>query len=164
MPMAGGDDQLVRGTPVANALLDQAALSPDGQTLAVFLSLESQESRTYSSQIELISLDPDAGKRIRSIHLDPSLNAVFRNIGPPSGSGFHFTPDGKSLALVSDDKGVDNVWAQPLDGSRAHKLTSFTSQLIQDFRWSRDGKRLAVLRSNSTSDVILLHETGPPSP
>ena len=60
-----------------------------------------------------------------------------------------------------DDAGVDNIWMQPLDGSKGRKLTDFKdSERIQDFRWSPDGKVLALLRFHSVSDVILLHDTG----
>jgi Tol biopolymer transport system component len=50
---------------------------------------------------------------------------------------------------------------QPLDGSKGRKLTHFNdSEKIQDFRWSPDGKSLAMLRFNTVSDVILLRDTG----
>jgi hypothetical protein len=39
--------------------------------------------------------------------------------------------------------------------------SDFSLQIITNFRWAPDGKRLAVARSQSTSDVILLHETQP---
>ena len=56
---------------------------------------------------------------------------------------------------------MDNIWMQPLDGSKGRKLTNFNdSERIQDFRWSPDGKTLALLRFNSSSDVILLRDTG----
>ena len=48
-----------------------------------------------------------------------------------------------------------------MDGSRGRKLTNFSdSERIQDFRWSPDGKSLAMLRFSSVSDVILLPDTG----
>jgi hypothetical protein len=51
---------------------------------------------------------------------------------------------------------------QPVDGSKGRKLTDFNdSERIQDFRWSPDGKGLALLRFHSVSDVILLRDNGP---
>jgi Tol biopolymer transport system component len=62
---------------------------------------------------------------------------------------------------VIDEAGQDNIWIQPLDGSKGRKLTHFNDpEKIQDFRWSPDGKALALLRFHSVSDVILLHDTG----
>jgi eukaryotic-like serine/threonine-protein kinase len=60
---------------------------------------------------------------------------------------------------VVEQKGVDNIWTQPLDGSKGRQITGFKSDLIRDFRWSPDGKHLAVLHFHSTADVILLHDT-----
>jgi Tol biopolymer transport system component len=64
------------------------------------------------------------------------------------------------VAFVVEEGGLDNIWIQPVDGSKGHKLTKFdNSQTIQDFRWSPDGKSLAILRFNSVSDVVLLRNT-----
>ena len=154
---AGGKPELVPGTNPPNSLGQQAALSPDGKMLAWFTSVLNPESKTYSNRIVLISLDSG----VRNLNLDPSLNVVFSSLGPPSSAGFHFSPDGKSLAFVIDEAGQDNIWIQPLDGSKARKLTNFNdSERIQDFRWSPDGKALAMLRFSSVSDVILLRDTG----
>jgi len=107
----------------------------------------------------MVSAERNAPLAPRNIDLDPSLHISFEELGPPANSGFHFVPEGKSLAFVIADKGVDNVWIQPLDGSKGHQLTHFNSGQITDFRWAPDGKTLAVLRFHSTSDVILLHDS-----
>jgi Tol biopolymer transport system component len=73
--------------------------------------------------------------------------------------GFHYIPDGKSLAFVVEQKGVDNVWLQPRDSAKGHQITGFKSEFIRDFRWSPDGKRLAVLHFQRTADVILLRDS-----
>jgi len=69
-----------------------------------------------------------------------------------------FTPDGKSVAYVIRDKGVDNIWVQPLDSSPGHQITNFTSEDIAEFQWSPDGKTLAVAHTHNISDVVLLRE------
>ena len=69
-----------------------------------------------------------------------------------------FTPDGKSVAYIVRDQGVDNIFVQPLDGSPGHQITNFTSEHIAEFQWSPDGKTLAVARAQNTSDVVLLRE------
>jgi Tol biopolymer transport system component len=73
-------------------------------------------------------------------------------------NGLTFAPDGKSVAYVIRDKGVDNIFVQPLDGSSGHQITNFASDHIAEFRWSPDGKTLAVAQTNNTSDVVLLRE------
>jgi len=152
----GGKPELVPGANPPNSLTIQAAPSPDGKMLAIFTQLLNPESKTYSNRIVLDSLDSG----VRNLDLDPVLNAVFRSQGPPDSAGFRFSPDGKSIAFVIENAGVDNIWMQPVDGSKGRKLTDFNdSERIQDFRWSPDGKALALLRFHSVSDVILLRDT-----
>jgi Tol biopolymer transport system component len=78
------------------------------------------------------------------------------------GNGFAnvltFTPDGKFVAYIVSNQGVDNIFVQPLDGSPGHPITNFTTEQIAEFRWSPDGKTLAVARVQRTSDVVLLQE------
>jgi Tol biopolymer transport system component len=153
----GGKPELVPGANPPNSLTVQAALSPDGKMLAIFTQLLNPESKTYSNRIVLDGLDSG----VRNLDLDPVLNPVFRSQGPPDSAGFRFSPDGKSIAFVIEEAGVDNIWMQPVDGSKGRKLTHFNdSEKIQDFRWSADGKTLAMLRFSSVSDVILLRDTG----
>ena len=157
MASGGGKPEFVPGANPPNSLTAQAILSPDGKTLAIFTVVLNPESKTYFNRIVLASLDSG----VRNLDLDPVLKAAFRSQGPPQSAGFRFSPDGKSIAFVIDDAGVDNIWMQPLDGSKGRKLTHFSDpEKIQDFRWSPDGKALALLRFHSVSDVILLHDTG----
>src|SRR5208282_2083948 len=74
-------------------------------------------------------------------------------------SGLQFTPDGKAVLYVGQEKGVDNIWVQPLDGSAGHPVTDFKSEQIWSFSLSPDGKSLAVLRGHLDSDVVLLQES-----
>ena len=157
MASGGGKPEFVPGANPPNSLTAQAILSPDGKTLAIFTEVLNPESKTYFNRIVLASMDSG----VQNLDLDPVLKAVFRSQGPPASAGFRFSPEGKSIAFVVEDAGVDNIWMQPLDGSKGRKLTDFKdSERIQDFRWSPDGKALALLRFHSVSDVILLHDTG----
>ncbi|MFZ2009484.1 MAG: hypothetical protein WAU76_05705, partial [Candidatus Sulfotelmatobacter sp.] len=152
----GGKPELVPGANPPNSLTVQAALSPDGKTLAIFTEVLNPELKTYSNRIVLASL----GSSVRNLDVDPGLNAVFRSQGPPASAGFRFSPDGKSIAFVIGEAGVDNIWMQPVDGSKGRKLTNFNDpESIRDFRWSPDGKALAMQRFSSVSDVILLRDT-----
>lgn len=113
------------------------ALSPDGKTVAVTLK---------DFQIGL--LDAGSGKLVRKIEMDN------RNAWPV----LRFSPDGKSLVYSIQVNDVENLWIQPLDGSPGHTLTDFAAEHIGDFGWSPDGKKLAILRGHSTSDVVLLRD------
>jgi Tol biopolymer transport system component len=70
----------------------------------------------------------------------------------------HFAPDGKSLVYVIRENGADNLWLQPVDGSRGRQITNFPSDRIQNYEYSPDGKSLGVMRSHTESDVVLLRD------
>jgi Tol biopolymer transport system component len=71
-----------------------------------------------------------------------------------------FTPDGKALLYLVREKGTDNLWLHPLDGSPGRRITNFLGDAIQIFQFSLDSKTLGVMRTHIESDVVLLHETG----
>jgi serine/threonine protein kinase len=83
-------------------------------------------------------------------------NASRRNLPAPT-SRARWTPDGTAIAIVRPGQpGPPNIWAWPLTGEAARQLTRFIdTDPIADFAWSRDGKRLAVLRQTRTSNIVL---------
>ena len=164
IPAAGGNPQVLPGTELANAALKGATLSPDGKTLAMFWYVISPETKAYSNRIQLLNFASPTSTSSRWINLDPQFTAVFYSPGPTTRGNFSFTPDGKALALVRQERGVSNIWMLPVDGSAARQLTNFKAQSILDFHWSKDGRQLAVLRHDTASDVILLHDVGGSAP
>ena len=48
-----------------------------------------------------------------------------------------------------------NVWSQRLDGGPPRRITPFTDRMVKSFAWSPDGKRLAVMRTTTTNDIVL---------
>ena len=44
------------------------------------------------------------------------------------------------------------------NGGEPRQLTAFTSQQITSFTPSRDGKRLALARGTTSSDVVLIRD------
>ena len=67
-----------------------------------------------------------------------------------------WTRDGKGYSYMETRNGVSNIWIQPIDGAAPRQVTKFTSDRIVAHDWSPDGKMLAVSRSSSTSDVLLM--------
>ena len=146
----GGPAEVVAGSAVPNGIVavPTFSLSPDGKELAFLASVIDPATKAASQKIGL--LDIDSGKPARLLDPDPRI------AGSPI-----FTPDGKSLSYKIREKGVDNIWIQPLDGSAGHQLTKFTSEQIEEFAWSPDGKSLAVLRGHTSSNVVLLRAANP---
>jgi Tol biopolymer transport system component/predicted Ser/Thr protein kinase len=74
-----------------------------------------------------------------------------------AGSGsLRWSPDGKGFQFVLTRNGAGNIWEQSLTGGDPHQITHFTSGLIFDFSWSRDGKQLLLSRGDRTSDVVMI--------
>jgi len=71
----------------------------------------------------------------------------------------HYSVDGKALEYVVRENGVDNIWRQPQDGSAGKWETAFKSEHISHFEWSPDGKRLAMSRGHTDSDVVLIRDS-----
>ena len=71
---------------------------------------------------------------------------------------WQWSADSKSLLFWKTSGGVSNVWRQPLDGSAAKQVTRFQSDRISDVAESRDGKKLAVARYSTTSDVVMIRD------
>jgi Tol biopolymer transport system component len=70
-----------------------------------------------------------------------------------------FSPDGKGIVYPVREKGVDNLWLQPLDGAAGRQLTNFSSLKIYSYQWSLDGKSLALVRGDSPSDLALIQDS-----
>jgi len=51
-----------------------------------------------------------------------------------------FSPNGASLAFISDETGSDNVWIADAEGGHARALTSFPRSTVLSPAWSRDGR------------------------
>ena len=112
------------------------AYSPDGKRLACRL----QDPKSLKWHVALLKVD------------EPKDVRYVPNVGLP----FVWSPDGTELSsVITDRHGTSNVWNVSLSGGVPHKITAFEDQTILKFAWSPGGDRLACLRSNSASDVVL---------
>jgi eukaryotic-like serine/threonine-protein kinase len=145
--MDGGSPEVVPGTVIPSTIFAAPGMgiSSDGKWLAFLASRTDQP-------VEKIALVPlDAGPKPPVQLLDPD---------PRVSQNPRFTPDGRAIVYPIRENGVENLWLQPLDGSRGHQITNFQSDGIQNFYFSPDGKTLGLLRQHTESDVVLLHDTG----
>jgi serine/threonine protein kinase len=132
------------GSPetVVNFSVGAFALSPDGKSVA---SLEVRELD------HKLMLRMDSTEAHHMVYHDIDQRAL--------SSGLAFAPDGKAVVYVVREKGVDNLWSQPLDGSASKQLTHFTKEKISRFLFSPDGSQLAIEREEKEGDVVLLKDT-----
>lgn len=120
--------------------------SPDGKLIAFFYM---QGSRPEDLQEKIAAIPAAGGAPLYTFAVDP------RSVSSPR---IQFTPDGKGLAYVLYDGGADNLWVQPLSGGPLTQFTFFTTERIDDFAFSPDGKSIALLRGHRTKDVVLIKD------
>lgn len=142
----------------------RASFSPDGKRAAYVAGLNTAAVRASPTRIVLVSLG--SGHAPRVIVPDPrfAYGATWSGgLASPSNwaVGPAFTPDGKAIAYPIRQNGGDNVWVQPLDGCPGRLITRFTSERILKIAWSPDGKHLAVLRSRTRGNIVLLRASKP---
>jgi eukaryotic-like serine/threonine-protein kinase len=147
-PIEGGTPELIKASRMKNGFVGSAGdLSPDGRLLAAIVT---QIDPATQADIHALALIDVAANTESSIRIFPSQPTITFPV--------FFAPDGKNVAYRVIDKGTDNIWMQPVDGSKGHPVTEFTTDHIRGFGWSPDGKTLAVVRGHLVSDVVLLRE------
>jgi Tol biopolymer transport system component len=135
IPVEGGNPQTV-----VNSAIGGWRLSADGKTI---VSLEVREL-DHKLTLTLYSID--------------DKKVSYHDVDPRASTPLAFTPDGKSVAFVVREKGIDNLWMQPLDGGASSRLTHFGSERIWQFRYSPDGTKIAIERGHTESDAVLLRD------
>jgi Tol biopolymer transport system component len=77
-----------------------------------------------------------------------------------------FSPDGKTIAYMSDGGGGDNIWLMNADGTNPRALTSESFRLVNNPVWHPRGDAVAVrkhftgTRSLGTGEIWLYHTGG----
>jgi eukaryotic-like serine/threonine-protein kinase len=148
VPVEGGTPESVPGASNPDSLYQSihVAISPAGDSIA-YLVLKGIEHPT----LKIIVVPVNAGPQPQLRLLDPD----------PAASGEpRFSPDGKALVYPVRQNGVDNLWLQPLDGGAKRQITNFKTDRIGGFRWSPDGKKIAIRGAHDEADVVLLRDTG----
>ncbi len=160
IPIDGGEAQPVPSSQVHMMFGMGAgmAVSPDGKWLVFHAEMSTPDDpQSAIGKLAVVNLENlESPSAPRLLAADPRISGG--QGGGNLNNQLHFAPDGKSVAYVIRDKGVDNIFIQPLDGTPGHQVSNFTSDNITQFAWSPDGKTLAVARYRDTSDVVLLRE------
>ncbi len=137
----GGTPQTVSNLAISDSQFD---VSPDGKW-AAFATLE--HALGHKDTLVLVNTETGQTKKLDFERLRLGL--------------IRFSHDGKAVVYPTREGGVDNLWLQPLDGSKGKQITDFTSERIYDFHWSFDGKQLGLVRGHTDSDVVLIRDAKP---
>ena len=117
---------------VKNFMSGSPALSPDGKKIVI------------SARGELFSLDPEA-KTIRNLTMTSGANE--RN---PV-----WSPDGRSIAYVSDISGEDQIYIRKADGGpETRPLTQCVKSRLDGLAWSPDGKKMGYSDQRASFYVV----------
>jgi serine/threonine protein kinase len=112
------------------------ALSPDEKRIAF---------TQYGHQASIVVQDMDGGNKIRF----PMSGVVHRPI---------WAPDGRALILAKATGMGQNLFYQPLDGSKPTQITHFDSEplAIEEYSFSPGGKQIAITRARvNDSDLVM---------
>ncbi|HET9409397.1 MAG TPA: protein kinase [Candidatus Sulfotelmatobacter sp.] len=135
IPVEGGPATEIARCPGGGVL----AISPDGKLVAYVL-----QEGTPVPQLKIEVVPAEGGRSLHTF-LMPTGADILR-----------WSPEGKAVQYLLTRKGATNIWEQPLSGGEPRQVTNFTSGLIFNFSWSRDGKQLLLAKGNQTSDVVLI--------
>jgi Tol biopolymer transport system component len=123
-------------------MFSSVGYSPDGATIAYIMG--TRIPGVAAPRRNVVLTKPGGAPRLLDV------NPAF------SGGDLRFTPDGSAVAYAVRDAAGDNIYIQPLDGSAGRMLTHFREMRIARFQWSPDGSRLAILRTDTESDVVVI--------
>jgi Tol biopolymer transport system component len=133
----GGDEKKLMEYPA-----NEPRYSNDGKWLACFLLVEK------TLQFNRLAIVPaDGGEPVKTFDIPSTIN---------TGRGPVWTPDDKGITLINALGEKQNLWLQPTDGSPGRAITDFQSPGIARREYSRDGKRIAIVRAEGISNAIMI--------
>lgn len=103
----------------AGSLIRAVSTSPDGQRMAVTARGEVFDIPVKEGVTRCITLTPGANER----------NATW-------------SPDGRSIAYISDRTGETEIWLQPAEGGEPRQLTKDNDTYIRNLQWSPDSRHI----------------------
>ncbi len=141
-PIMGGQPQKL----LSGEFTTSPVVSPDNRMLAVAYRV----ANTKEDRLSVMPLD----------NLSQRLYDFKFADGAVLTGQIKWTPDGKSLIYTVSNKGVGNLWLQPLDENAAAKqFTHLTNNRIYAFDWLPNGREIVCARGEQLSHVVLLRLT-----
>jgi TolB protein len=116
--------------------------SRDGTRISCFLPNEKTQSWT-----RLAIIPAEGGDPIKMFDAPPNTNI---------GRGPIWTPEDKGITMIVAPGEKQNLWLQPVDGSPGKAMTDFDVPGIARRDYSRDGKRIAIVRAEGVGNAIMI--------
>lgn len=119
------------------------------------------EVKRVDGQVSALSLAPNAGRVAIEAHGEiftvPTKPGDTRNLTRTAGTRERipsYSPDGKTLAYISDADGEYQIYTVPVAGGTPTQLTHFTSGWLQSMKWSPDSKTISY--TTDANELYLL--------
>ncbi len=106
--------------------------------------------------VGVYSEPPDAGMAVVPVDGRGPVRRFTYTYTPVDAFTTSWAPGGQAIEDLVFRDGAVNLWRFPLDGSSPRPVTTFTSEQIINYRWSRDGKTLGLSRGTESWDVVLI--------
>ncbi len=136
LTLVAGSAAQVPDTPTIDDLITlrrvgAPAISPDGRQVAFTIRETNWDDNTYETEIWLAAVSGGEARPITS--------------AAKSSQQPMWSPDGRTLAFVSDRDGTRRIYRLSLDGGEAERLTD-GSEDVSAFAWAPDGASIAFTR------------------
>ncbi|HEX6730260.1 MAG TPA: protein kinase, partial [Pyrinomonadaceae bacterium] len=134
VPIDGGEPVLINSPRGLNS---GPLISPNGKEIAV-----GYWDGELDPSAGIVIFPIEGGQPIKRLNIQVHLDSE------AAASPWGWALNGRALLYIGDNR--DNIWSQPIDGSKPTRLTDFQGDELFHFAYSPDGKWLAVARGRVT--------------
>ncbi len=137
MPIEGGDVQIL-----TDYRANEPRYSRDGTRFACFMP---NETTVFWTKVAIVPAE--GGKPISMFDAPQATN---------NGRGPIWTSDDSGITVVIAEGEKQNLWLLPVDGSPGKRMTNFDVPGTARREYSRDGKRIALIRAEGIRNAIII--------
>ncbi|MBX7172024.1 MAG: serine/threonine-protein kinase [Pyrinomonadaceae bacterium] len=131
----------------------------DDKPLQIFPRISDDGKLFVYSTMNFDKANTRYNRSVRILAMNGSeITGVKKELDTGFGYSYRISPDGKNITYINQS-GVPNIYNFPLDGSAPKQITNFNSGHILNFVWSKDGKKLYIVRAIINSELVLLKNT-----
>jgi hypothetical protein len=102
---------------------------------------------TYTREWKLAVVGAEGGSPITVFDLPPNTEV---SRGPA------WTPDNRGITVIVARGAQINLWLQPVAGGAPKQVTNFGSPVLYRRDYSRDGKRVAIVRGEGIGNAVMI--------